>query len=312
MSKNEKENNGVSRVKAAAKNPAVSQLFDKFITGGFDPNVVPESYTNFDVELSDNETENVCKLLTRSRINAYKNDINRSGKELIAQYLKAVNDDEKDPVVFANKVIMTELLGHFDPEIYEDDDALKITVAALFRTVFKDVVGIPVEVKEAANDSATVTETTEVVKEDIPKVEVVTDNEEPAIVKEETIDKEGLDKIQVDFKSLVDGKITKEDFIKTVETSVKDERVVNAVKENLNNTKTPDSEETTALTTTVNMKRIPESTSPKKMGAVDMDWDLKVFAKLAEKRDALLKEQGIDSTIGNVVGQTMKMIRQTV
>ena len=226
MSKNEKENNGVSRVKAAAKNPAVSQLFDKFITGGFDPNVVPESYTNFDVELSDNETENVCKLLTRSRINAYKNDINRSGKELIAQYLKAVNDDEKDPVVFANKVIMTELLGHFDPEIYEDDDALKITVAALFRTVFKDVVGIPVEVKEAANDSATVTETTEVVKEDIPKVEVVTDNEEPAIVKEETIDKEGLDKIQVDFKSLVDGKITKEDFIKTVETSVKDERVV--------------------------------------------------------------------------------------
>ena len=166
MAKKTNVNTGIERLKAAAKNPANSKLFDAFITGDLDETVVDKFYLNTDIEFSDEEVENVCKLLTRERIGAYQNDTNRSASELLDRYLNAVTDGDhvKDKVIEANMDIMTDVLQSVDPKHEMDDEiALGISAAALFRNIFMVVMGTPATIKEemvtAANESVEVEET---------------------------------------------------------------------------------------------------------------------------------------------------------
>ena len=217
---------GIEKIKAAAKNPANSKLFDAFITGALSEDTVNPVYMDTDVEFSDVELENVCKLLTRERIGAYQNDVERSAKELITKYLKYVCSDETDDqVIEINKSVMTDILGEFSPDIYEDDDALKISVSVLFRNVFKTVFGTPVETEgcqtaatTAANESVNV-DNSDVVNQ--------------LVIKTPEISKDKLAELQIAFDDMKVGNMSKTAFYNIVKGVTSDKDILNNVKEKL-------------------------------------------------------------------------------
>lgn len=220
MANKQNTSTGVEKIKAAAKNPANSKLFDAFITGALDESVVDKSYMNTDIEFSTEEVENVCKLLTRERIGAYQNDTNRSASELLEKYLDVVVDGDhaNDKIIDANMSIMTDVLNSIDPDHNLDDEtALQISAAALFRNIFMVVLGTPAVIKEDVSTAAN-----ESVKVEEPKAEetvvVVEPNKELSDV--------NLKELQMAFEDMKSGKLSKTDFYQLVKNLISDERIL--------------------------------------------------------------------------------------
>ena len=235
MSKKTNVNTGVERLKAAAKNPANGKLFDAFITGALDESVVDPSYTEIEIDFSDEEIENVCKLLTRGRIGAYQNDTNRSATELIAKYLKLVNGDQKDPVVEANMAVMTDILDNFSPDVYEDDYALSMSVSALFKNLFQTVLGTPVVVTDDTPMSTAANESVKVDEPDTDDKAVL-----PVVVENDELSSNDIKELQMSFNDMKDGKISKTEFYKVVKEVVNDERILEQMLDIINKIKVAD------------------------------------------------------------------------
>ena len=231
---------GVEKLKAAAKNPANSKMFDAFITGELNENVVDSLYMSFDIDFSNEEVESVCKLLTRGRIGAYQNDTNRSAEELISRYLDVVVDGDhvNDSIVEANMGIMTDVLKSVDPENTDDEMALIISAAAIFRNIFKVVLGTPVTVKEdvvtAANESVKVdSKVEETIKPEVVD-EVVNSTK---VLDLPAISPMYVEKLQGAFNDMMAGNLSKANFYKLAKEIITDEKELEKIKEGLKHLK---------------------------------------------------------------------------
>lgn len=141
---------GIFRLKEASRNPANRKLFNAIINGELDESVVHPSYTDVNIEFVGDELDSVCRCMTRDKIKAYQNDVNKSAQDLANQFLSALNDDNHAAKV-TNSVI-TELSSIFNDDDDEDEIARIITMS-LIRWALKGALDTRTAVKAAANES---------------------------------------------------------------------------------------------------------------------------------------------------------------
>ena len=141
---------GIFRLKEASRHPANRKLFNAIINGELDESVVNPSYVDVNIEFVNDELDSVCRCMTRDKIKAYQNDINKSAQDLANQFLSALNDDTHAAKV-TNSVI-NDLSAVFNDDDDEDETARIITMS-LIRCALKGALDTRMAVKAAANES---------------------------------------------------------------------------------------------------------------------------------------------------------------
>lgn len=174
---------GIFRIREAGKNPANKKMFNAIANGELNENIVDNSYTMVDIEFVDNELDCVCRVLTRDKIQAYANDIDRSVETLANQFIQGLN--VKDAATEVTQKIVDDVAATFD---HDDDEIKKIVVMSVIRNAVMSATDIVKTINVAANDSEVV--------EEVQKVEVeVVDTENTST---ETSDAVDVDYVKVD------------------------------------------------------------------------------------------------------------------
>lgn len=221
---------GIFRIREAGKNPANKKMFNIIANGELDENIVDKSYTMVDIEFVDNELDCVCRVLTRDKIQAYANDIDRSVETLANQFIQGLAF--KDNASEITQKIIDDVAATFD---HDDDEIKKIVVMSIIRNAIIGATDIVKTVNVAANDSEVV-EDSETIKtvEAEESDKTIETNTEPEVIDVEysKVDddaepndfmKQLMDNkmFQVIIKSLGDNSIA-EDFGKLMELISKD------------------------------------------------------------------------------------------
>ena len=144
---------GIFRLKEASRHPANRKLFNAIINGELDESVVNPSYMDVEIEFINDELDSVCRCMTRDKIKAYQNDINKSAEDLANQFLSALNDDNHAAEV-TNQVIND--VGESFNEEEDTDMVARIVTMAIIKSALKSVLNTRTAVKAAANESTVV------------------------------------------------------------------------------------------------------------------------------------------------------------
>lgn len=147
----ENTDKGITRLRSAAANPAVRKMFDAIISGGIDKNVVDPDYINNNVEFLKDELDCVCRVMTREKITAFKNNINLSAANFADQFIKGL--DVKDHASDSAKEVIDDVASLYDEET---DDVRAIVIMSVIRNALMDALDTRTVVKSAANESVIV------------------------------------------------------------------------------------------------------------------------------------------------------------